>query len=124
MTGVASVANTDTPIAFAFATGLATIQTSWSFLDGDQTESCTDAGAVNIELEYLLVDDAVQRTVTLPCTDLGETTPPLATGLYLVTARAIDGAATEVRPEATSQAILFVGNQSTNTSLVFSPDPL
>lgn len=124
MTDVASVLNTDTPIAFAFATGLATIESSWTFKDGETMESCTDAGVVNIELEYLLVGDVVQRMVTLPCTDLTETTPPLATGLYLVTAKALDGVGAEVWPEVEAQTVLFVGNQSVTTSLGFTAPPI
>lgn len=123
MLGVMSAANTDTALSFAFPTASATISTSWKFMSDDQLETCAEVGAVNVELEYERVGASVERTVTLPCTDLGETTPALPTGLYLLRAKAVDGAAASVRPDLEVQVVLFVGNQRQSASLDFVPAP-
>jgi hypothetical protein len=120
-TGIPSVLGADTPITFSFPTNTATVASSWAFSDGTNAQSCAEAGAVTVDLEYERVGVGVERTISLDCTDLADASGDLPTGLYLVRATALDGVGAEVRPGLEQQQVLFVGNRAQTASFSFLP---
>lgn len=122
ISGVASVLNADTPVAFSFPTNTASITVNWSFNNAGFSETCALAGAVNVDLEYELLGVGVQRSMRHPCGDLTDESGDLATGVYVVRAKAVDGADADVRPELISEVTLFVGNEHRTLGLIFTPD--
>lgn len=122
MSGVDSVINTDTPVAFAFPTGTSTITVNWDFKTVKVDETCAIAGAVNVDLEYERIGVGVERTIRHACGDLQDQSGDLPTGLYSISAKAVNGADAEVRPEVIQEVVLFVGNQHKTANVSFVAD--
>ncbi len=119
---VASVDNADTPVSFAFRSNTASITTIWSFQDGEQlAQTCAEAGVVTVELVYDLFGVGAQRTTSHACGDLSDNAVDLATGVYTLTLKALDGGGTTLFPDVVVQMVLYVGNEDKDVSVVFSP---
>lgn len=122
--GVASVENADTPVTFSFRTNTATITTNWTFVDDEQlAQTCVEAGVTSVSVEYDLFGVGVQQTNTAACGNMSDSAVDLPTGVYVVTAKALDGGGASVLPDVISQVVLYVGNQDQNATAAFAPAP-
>ena len=116
----ASAVGTAVPVEFAFPTATATILTSWNFSEDTTSQTCAEAGVVNMALTYQRTEGEIERQVTIACADGSDSSGDLPTGLYQVRATALDAGGTPVFAQEETLVTLFVGNEALTASFAFS----
>lgn len=119
-----TVENDTLTVDVAFPTSTATIGTEWTFASGDDAKTCAEAGVVNVDIEYERAGGAIERQLRVACTDGGDVSGDLPTGLYLVRATPVDGGGATVFTQLEAEVPLFVGNVGASATFAFALAPI